>query len=83
MLRTETVICDSDDLRKGLIAKVQGHTISPCQPGTPAVLFTKTYGRVVTPGLGMLDLRLPEDVMARSRLGTACHSFERNLDESI
>ena len=47
------------------------------------MLFTKTYGRVLAPGLSALDPRLPEDVAARSRLSTAWRGFERNLDEFI
>ena len=47
------------------------------------MLFTKTYGRVLAPGLSVLDPRLPDDVAARSRLSTAWHGFERNLDEFI
>jgi hypothetical protein len=34
------------------------------------VLFTKTYGRVLARGLSVLDPRLPEDLTARSPLGT-------------
>jgi len=45
-----------------------------------AVLFTKTYGRVLAPGLTALDPRLPEDVTARSDLTTAWRGFEKALD---
>jgi hypothetical protein len=48
-----------------------------------AVLFTKTYARVLAPGLSVLDPRLPEDVAVRSRLSTAWRGLERNLDEFI
>jgi hypothetical protein len=48
-----------------------------------AVLFTKTYGRVLAPGLSALDLRLPEDVAARTGLGAAWRYFERALDDFI
>jgi hypothetical protein len=47
------------------------------------VLFTKTYGRVLAPGLSMLNPRLPDDVAARSRLSTTWHGFEGALDEFI
>jgi hypothetical protein len=47
------------------------------------VFFTKTYGRVLAPGLSVLDPRLPEDVSARSSLSTAWRGFERNLDDFI
>jgi hypothetical protein len=46
-----------------------------------AVLFTKTYGRVLAPGLSALDPGLPEDVMTRSALSTAWRCFEKALDD--
>ena len=48
-----------------------------------AVLFTKTYGRVLAPGLSALDPRLPEDVRARSPLTMAWRTLERTLDDYI
>jgi len=48
-----------------------------------AVLFTKTYGRVLAPGLSALDPRLPEDVSVRSSLATAWRRLERILDDFI
>lgn len=48
-----------------------------------AVLFTKTYGRVLAPGLSALDPRLPVDVSARSSLSTACRGFEKALDDYL
>ena len=36
-----------------------------------AVLFTKTYGRVLAPGLIVLDPKLPDDLKRRSPLATA------------
>jgi hypothetical protein len=48
-----------------------------------AVLFTKTYGRVLAPGLGILDPRLPETVTRRSPLAVAWHRLESALDEFI
>ncbi len=45
-----------------------------------AVLFTKTYGRVLAPGLSALDLHLPDDVTARSDLTAAWRGFEKALD---
>jgi hypothetical protein len=48
-----------------------------------AVLFTKTYGRVLAPGLNALDPRLPEDVSVRSSLATAWRRLERILDDFI
>ena len=47
------------------------------------MLFTKTYGRVLAPGLSELDARLPGDVTARCEVGTTWRSFERALDDFI
>jgi hypothetical protein len=71
--------------RKGLIAKIAGtQRYQLASLGRRvAVLFSKTYSRVLAPGLSVLDPRLPEDVMARSSLSTAWRSFERNLDDFI
>ena len=54
--------------RKGLIVKLaHSHRYQLTSLGRRvAVLFTKTYGRVLAPGLSALDPRLPEDVGARS-----------------
>jgi hypothetical protein len=54
--------------RKGLIAKIAGtQRYQLASLGRRvAVLFSKTYSRVLAPGLSVLDPRLPEDVMARS-----------------
>ena len=68
----------TDDLRrlkrKGRIAKLpHSHRYQLTSLGRRvAVLFTKTHGRVLAPGLSALDLRLPEGVVARSRLTLAC-----------
>jgi hypothetical protein len=48
-----------------------------------AVLFTKTYGRVLAPGLGMLDPRLPDALKSRSPLAVTWHRFESALDDFI
>jgi hypothetical protein len=71
--------------RKGLIAKIAGtQRYQLASLGRRvAVLFTKTYGRVLAPGLSVLDPQLPEDVAARSGLSTAWRGLERNLDEFI
>jgi hypothetical protein len=71
--------------RKGLVAKIAGtqRYQLPSLGRRVAVLFTKTYGRVLAPGLSALDPRLPEEVAARSSLSTAWHGFERKLDEFI
>jgi hypothetical protein len=72
-------------IRKGLIVKIP-HT-RRYQLTTigrrVAVLFTKTYGRVLAPGLGVLDPRLPEAVAGRSPLAVAWHRLESALDDFI
>jgi hypothetical protein len=45
------------------------------------VLFTKTYGRILAPGLSALDPYLPEEVTAGSSLSTAWRCFEKALDD--
>ena len=63
--------------RKGLIVKIPGtqRYQLPSLGRRVAVLFTKTYGRVLVPGLSALDLRLPEDVAARYTLSTRWRRF--------
>jgi hypothetical protein len=46
-------------------------------------LFTKAYGRVLTPGLAALDPGLPEELSARSELATAWRRLDRTLDQFI
>ena len=49
-------------IRKRLIVKIphtRRYQLTPVGRRV-AVLFTKTYGRVLAPGLGVLDPRLPE-----------------------
>jgi hypothetical protein len=45
------------------------------------VLFTKTRGRVLAPGLSALDPRLPEDAAARSGVSIAWRGFEKAADD--
>jgi hypothetical protein len=47
------------------------------------VLFTKTYGRVLAPGLSAVDPHLPDELAARSSLATAWRHLERTLNEFI
>ena len=71
--------------RKGLIVKrAHTHRYQLTSLGRRvAVLFTKTYGRVLAPGLSVLDPRLPQEVVVRSPLTMAWRSFERTLDDYI
>ena len=71
--------------RKGLIVKIaHTHRYQLTNLGRRvAVLFTKTYGRVLAPGLSALDPHLPEELAARSPLTQAWRTFERTLDHYI
>jgi hypothetical protein len=71
--------------RKGLVVKIpHAHRYRLTSLGRRvAVLFTKTYSRVLAPGLCALDLGLPEDVIERNELSTAWHCFDRVLDAFI
>jgi hypothetical protein len=48
-----------------------------------AVLFTKTYGRVLTPGLTAFNPALPDDLAGRSPPATAWRQLDRTLDQHI
>jgi hypothetical protein len=57
-----------------------------CYDATPtgrrvAVLFTKTYGRVLTPGLAAMDIGLASEVAGRSQLSRAWSQLQRTLDQ--
>ncbi len=70
--------------RKGLIIKLprsQRYQLTSMGRRV-AVLFTKTYGRLLAPGLAVLDLRLPH-VARRSALATQWRRFERALETFI
>ena len=71
--------------RKGLILKIpHSHRYQLTTFGRRiAVLFTKTYGRVLAPGLAVLDPRLPEDLARRSPLARAWHQLENALDAFV
>lgn len=71
--------------RKGLIERLQGHHRYPLTPlgRQVAVLFTKAYGRVLTPGLTMLDPNLPDEIRKRSPLAIAWRHFDHALDSFI
>jgi len=71
--------------RKGLITKVpRTHRYQLTKLGRRvAALFTKAYGRMLTPGLSVLDPRLPDELAERSPLATAWRCLDRALDEFI
>lgn len=71
--------------RKGLIVRLPGHHRYQLTPlgRQIAVVFTKAYGRVLTPGLTMLDPALAADIQKRSPLATAWRQFEHALDGFI
>ena len=68
--------------RKGLIERhPHSHRYQLTRPGRRvAVLFTKTYGRVLAPGLAALDPELPDELAKRSPLATAWRQLNRQLD---
>jgi hypothetical protein len=69
--------------RKGLIRRLRKkhrYQLTPLGRGV-AVLFTKTYGRVLAPGLALLDPTLPDEIRCRSPLATAWRSLDRALND--
>ena len=71
--------------RKGLIRRLPGRQRYELTPlgRQIAVLFIKTYGRVLTPGLVALDPTLPTDLAARSPLALAWRQLDRTFDDYI
>jgi hypothetical protein len=69
--------------RKGLILKMpHSHRYRPTPLGRRvAVLFTKTYGRVLAPGLILLDPKLPDHLKRRNALATAWRQLDGALDD--
>jgi hypothetical protein len=69
--------------RKGLITKQRAaHRYQLTATGrTVAVLFTKAYGRVLTPGLTALHPELPEHLGTRHPLAAAWKRLDRALDD--
>jgi len=68
--------------RKGLIRRLRKkhrYELTTLGRGV-AVLFTKTYGRVLAPGLALLDPALPEEIASRSPLATAWRRLNRALE---
>jgi hypothetical protein len=71
--------------RKGLIVKVprsRRYQLAPLGRRV-AVLFVKTYGRLLTCGLAELDLNLPEHLSQRSPLARAWRVLDRTLEEFL
>ena len=71
--------------RKGLIRRIDRtnrYLLTP-KGRRVTVLFTKTYGRVLAPGLALLDPSLPEDVARRSPLATAWRRLDHALDSYL
>jgi hypothetical protein len=69
--------------RKGLIRRLRkkhGYELTPIGRRV-AVLFTKTYGRVLAPGLALLDPALTDELASRSHLAAAWRALDRALEE--
>jgi hypothetical protein len=69
--------------RKGLIrriARANRYQLTHAGRGI-AVLFTKTYGRVLAPGLALVDPALPDEIVRRNPLAIAWRTLNRALDE--
>ena len=48
-----------------------------------AVLFTKAHGRVLAPGLALLDPMVPDDIAQRSPLASAWRQLDLTLNDYI
>ena len=72
-------------ISSGLIVRLPGHhRYQLTEFGrSVAVLFTKAYGRVLTPGLTALDPRLSDDIARRSDLATTWRAFDHSLNRFI
>ena len=71
--------------RKGIIERIEhSHRYRLTPRGRAvSVLFTKTYGRVLGPGLAELDPALREDQTRRSPLAIAWRTLDRELNRFI
>jgi len=69
--------------RKRLIVKIpRSHRYQLTDLGRRvAVLFTKTYGRVLAPGLTALDPQLPDDLAGASPVAVAWRRLDRTLNQ--
>jgi hypothetical protein len=71
--------------RKGIICRIGGtrrYQLTDYGRAV-AVLFTKTHGRVLAPGLAQLDPNLPADIADRSPLAQAWRKLDRTLNDYI
>jgi len=71
--------------RKGLIYRdpnSQRYQLTPVGRAV-AVLFLKAYGRVLSPGLAILDPALPAEIAARTPLAIAWRTLNNALDNFI
>jgi hypothetical protein len=71
--------------RKQIIHRIEGshrYLLTPAGRAI-AVLFTKTYGRVLSPGLALLDPQLPAGIASRSPLALAWKNLTATLDNFI
>lgn len=71
--------------RKGLIVRIPGthrYFLTPLGRRV-AVLFTKAQGRVLAPGLALLDPGLPEELVGRSAVARAWRQLDHALDGFI
>jgi len=71
--------------RKQLITRIPGthrYQLTPSGRAV-AVLFTKAYGRILGPGLAVLDPHLPAGLARRSPLALAWTDLTRELDRFI
>jgi hypothetical protein len=72
-------------IRKGLIERIpesQRYHLTPLGRRV-AVLFTKAHGRVLAPGLAVLDPALPPQLIGRTPLAVAWRRFDQALERFI
>lgn len=71
--------------RKGLVSRLahsQRYQLTPLGRRV-AVLFTKAHGRVLAPGLALLDPDLSPEIAERSPLAVAWRRFDHALDDWV
>jgi hypothetical protein len=71
--------------RKGLIRRIpksQRYELTD-QGRRIAVFFTKTYSRILTPGLAELDPKLPDEIANHAPLAHTWRAFEKALGQHI